>query len=954
MFKVMKSFSRRTPTINTENEPDYRSIKKRFLELNRQRLQRTYADLKQSEKEFLDVLPVLLHVNHPILPGYVERDTPAGLPEYTPTSQALNALKKHFKSFTYKKRAYRRFDIDALFMMGSTGTVAYSSDSDFDIWVVHDPALSKKKVLNLQQKISDIEIWVKSKGIDANLFLVNPEAFRKGKNGILSKEGSGSAQHYLLLEEFYRTSVLIAGRYPLWWLIPAGQENEYERIAEDIKHKRLVNAREFVDLGGLNRIKADEFYGATLWLLYKSIDSPYKSILKIMLMEAYATEYPQIDLLALRFKKSVYDDTGDIDIDKIDPYLMMLNKVEEFLTNSNEPGRLDLIRRSFYFKVNEKLSVNSKNNWRTELLHNLVHQWGWHTTQLQRLDAREEWSLKAVLEERKILIREFTHTYRYLSLFAKTKSDSNAIRSADLHVLGRKLYAAFERKAGKIELVYKGITSNLYESHVSFHEFASDEGKNYWMVFSGIISQEDVSLYAPLKRSYSLIELIAWCYFNRLIDQHTILTVNSSNGDLSEKEIHLIIDQFCKTFPDSLFENSKIADLQTSAKLIAVGSFINVGLDPFSERTKRGHILTSSQTDALKYGGQLENLTLSIDQVIITSWQEVLTFRYLGIEGLMQCLRDYLKWAQPSSGYMPLPVNACCYSSYRGTSISKRIESLFRDVIAVFYSSGFAEGTRFILGVEWEYVVMWMDQDQLQYDYPGNKDNLVKYLSQPGQQYHSILFDRETLANDVLPVIYQRNIAGVVQCFYQVKLKQVTVYILDEKGSLSIHRKPFFDVVGLVRQYQEFFESIRERMSLNNIEEADSEHGFRDVLFYRIDRDGDDGFKLNQHSLNQFVKSDRYFRLQVIVEKNEAEEVVTLFCEEQEFSSLEFGEGVYRVVVDFVLALRSNHEAYPIYITDIDLSPTVLSLTPEFAQTSQYLEYKKKIETRLMDAIQKL
>ena len=503
MNRVMKPFTRKTPVINLATEPDYRQVKQRFFSLNQQRMRRAYADLRQSEKEFLDALPVLLHVNHPILPGYIDKEAPAGLPEYTPSSQGLNALRKHFKSFSYKKRAYRRFDIDALFMMGSTGTIAYSQASDFDIWVVHDPALSTDKILKLQEKVKGIEEWANDKGIDANLFLVNPEAFRKGKNGILSKEGSGSAQHYLLLEEFYRTSVLIAGRYPLWWLIPAEQEKDYDQVAEDIKRKRLVNAREFVDLGGLNHIKADEFYGATLWLLYKSLDSPYKSLLKILLMESYATEYPKINLLAISFKKFVYEEGEDIN--KIDPYLMMLNKVESFLIKSNEPGRLELIRRSFYFKVNQKLSQTIKCNWRTDLMQELVHQWGWHPTQLQRLDSREEWKLSSVLEERNILIKEFTHTYRYLSLFAKTKSDSHAIRAADLHVLGRKLYAAFERKAGKIELVYKGIASNLYESHVSFHEFENNEGKKYWIVFSGIVSEVDVSMSSPLKRASSLI-----------------------------------------------------------------------------------------------------------------------------------------------------------------------------------------------------------------------------------------------------------------------------------------------------------------------------------------------------------------------------------------------------------------------------------------------------------------
>ena len=403
-----------------------------------------------------------------------------------------------------------------------------------------------------------------------------------------------------------------------------------------------------------------------------------------------------------------------------------------------------------------------------------------------------------------------------------------------------------------------------------------------------------------------------------------------------------------------MITTNKISDLQSSAKLVAVGSFINVGVDPFSERIKHGHVLTSNHTDALKYGGQLENLTLSIDQVVITSWQEVLTFRYLGINGLMQCLQDYFKWAKPSAGHMPMPVNTSCFSSYRGTSISKRIEALFRDVIAVFYNKTYPLETRYILGVEWEYVVMWMDDDILRYDYPGNKQKLIEYLARPKKDFYPVLFDNETLSKEILPIIFKRNKEDVVQCFYYIKNQQVTVYILDEKGSLSIQTKPFFDVVGLFKEYQEFFESISGRMALSRNEVQGNNIGFKEVLFYRVDRDGDAGYKLNQHSINHVVKPFGFLRLQVIVEKTESGEVVTLFCEEQEFSSLEFGEHVYNVVARFVLELRSSHELYPIYITDIDLSASVLSAIPDYAQTSQYLKYKNIIENRLMAELQML
>ena len=89
-------------------------------------------------------------------------------------------------------------------------------------------------------------------------------------------------------------------------------------------------------------------------------------------MEAYASEYPNIDILGLRFKQAIYN--GENQLNKLDPYLMMLHKVEEYLNKNQQTDRLELVRRSFYFKVNEKLSEdgNKEVTWRRELIDELV------------------------------------------------------------------------------------------------------------------------------------------------------------------------------------------------------------------------------------------------------------------------------------------------------------------------------------------------------------------------------------------------------------------------------------------------------------------------------------------------------------------------------------------------------------------------------------------------------
>ncbi len=933
-------------------ELDFKLIKQRFVKLNLARLQRVHSDLRPSQRDFIQLLPLLFHVNHPILPGYVSKDTPVGLPEYRPSREALAAARRLSKSFSWKKRAYRKFDIHGLYLMGSTGTIAYSDKSDFDIWVVHGSDLDSRQIDELQQRATAIEEWAASMEVEANVFLVDAHQFKQGGHGHLSSESSGSALHYLLLEEFYRTSVLLAGRYPLWWLVPPDQEANYDGFVEDIKRKRYIHSREHIDFGGLAEIRAEEFYGATLWLLYKGINSPYKSILKILLMEAYASEYPQIDLLGVRFKRAVYE--GEEDINALDPYLMMMEKVEEYLLEYNQERRLDLVRRSFYFKVGEQLSEDRgrrKNSWRRELMSELINRWGWASGQLQRLDSRNEWKISSVVEERKALIREFTGSYRFLSLFTRSRAqNSNLISQTDLNVLGRKLYAAFERKAGKIEIVYKGITSDLHESHLSFHQLFSDDGQEYWMVYSGVVSADEIYSSMPMKRGYSLVEIVAWCYFNKIINRHTILSLYARNTDLTEKELYLLVENMSRLFPQEVLAASSVYDMRQPARICAVATFINVGLDPFSAQTRRGKHISSSQTDALKYGGKRENLTLSIDQIIVTSWNEVLTFKFYDVDGLLKCIQGYMKWSSSEKRKNLPPINAFSFSSYRGTSIARRIETLFAEIIDTFYSGAYAEGTRYILGIEWEYYVLSMEEGTLQYEKAGDIDELYRYFSRPVERFRPVIFDSQTLSDNVLPLIYRNNQQGDVQCFFEVRNDEVDIYVLDERGSLCRQSRPFYDVLGLVRHFREYFESVRERMAHS----LQSGSGFRDVLFHRIDRGPNGRREIYRYAENNFIHAASYIKFQVLVEHREDNIIFTLFCEDREFSNLEHGDDVYQEVARYILSLRKSGEVYPIYITDLDLSSTLLDASVESIQTLHYLHYKKIIEGRLMDEIKRI
>ena len=73
-----------------------------------------------------------------------------------------------------------------------------------------------------------MEHWAASQGAELHVFLVDPERFASGRRDAeLTGEDCGSSQHYLLLDEFFRTALWLAGRTPTWWLVPAEQEERY-------------------------------------------------------------------------------------------------------------------------------------------------------------------------------------------------------------------------------------------------------------------------------------------------------------------------------------------------------------------------------------------------------------------------------------------------------------------------------------------------------------------------------------------------------------------------------------------------------------------------------------------------------------------------------------------------------------------------------------------------------
>ena len=396
-------------------------VRERFLAVNKGRLQRAMEGLLPAQQTILKLLALLFHVNDPLLPGYVSDCTPAGVSGYAPDAPTLTAAQALAADFIYRPQPGQPQAIHGLYLMGSLGTLAQTDQSDMDVWLCHAPGLDDQALANLRKKCRRLETWAAGQGSEAHFFLIDAQRFAQGERALqCDVDDFVNAQHSLLLDEFYRTAIWLVGRTPLWWWVPAYEEARYGEFIQTLEAQRLIPVDEVIDLGHLAHIPAAEFLGAGLKQLFKGIESPYKSVLKLLLIEVYASEHPRVSCLSLGYKRAVY--AHQLDLDELDPYVMVYRRIEGYLQARGDVQRLELVRRSLYLKVNHKLSGHAPAQgapWQRALLERLTHEWGWDEQQLAQLDNRSKWKTGPDSRERLALSREFNDSYRFLSQLAR-------------------------------------------------------------------------------------------------------------------------------------------------------------------------------------------------------------------------------------------------------------------------------------------------------------------------------------------------------------------------------------------------------------------------------------------------------------------------------------------------------------------------------------------------------
>ncbi len=908
------------------------SLKQRFIALNRLRLEKTQQLLRPRQQDFIQLLPLLFHFNHPSLPGFHSHDTPAGLANYQLDDQTLRLAQKTCPGFAIERGLQHCFDIESLFLMGSSGSLAFSRKSDFDIWLCHRPDLPAEGIARLQAKATAIEQWADDLGLEVHFFLMNAEQFRQGKTTELSSESSGTAQHLLLLDEFYRTSLWVAGKYPLWWFIPPEQEANYSQIKQELFSKRLLSDTDTIDFGGLHRIPAREYFGAAVWQIYKGIDSPYKSALKITLMEAYA--HTNGDPLSLRFKHRVHQ--GEENLQALDPYLMLLEFLENYLCGQNDHTRLEIIRRSFYIKLDLPLSRENKQpDWRRATVEALVKRWGWNDTQIKLIDSRHHWSVIEVMDERRLLIEHLTRSYQFLSEFARKQSDKRMIDARDLTILGRKLFVMFKREPGKIEIINRGIKKDISEESLSIIQVRDRRHKNHWLLFSGKVTINQINQRTPLKKTDGLVELAAWCFLNQVCTQGTQKLLVAPEAGIGLGDFDAIHDTLAQQCSDLKGFQPSTDDLLHPSTVLSAVLFINASHTPKPLLSGKDQHITSGRVDMLHYADRGHSLVASSELFYLTSWREAYASHHSGMQGFFESLcqffsqgvgKDRLPKALPK-------LELQCNTPHIGKKLADRLRQVIQQMQAILFKNRQGLDSKFIVEAGKKFYLIQREKEQFSVRAYDNNLVLIKALETNNRRFRPFVLEKRSLRQSALAALAPLNTPGKVQVAVENRSDGALAYVLDEYGAVFMQRLPHCDGDTALHGYHSL------------LEQADKQQKPRQVEYFKL-RKHATGYQAQAVPAEDFLASSiPPLRAQGQLCNNKP---VFLFdYQNTRFSSAELGNKLFQQVAQHVRNHSPNKRA-ALLVSSLQLDPALLKLKDKQQITTlQLLKYKRLFEERL-------
>ena len=546
--------------------------KKRYLDYNNFRQKIFLANSPKDGPVILYMLPWLLSVNRSSVPGFIkDLKEPFHVFNIENNKEILKHESLYKKTFGLKeersliRNLSKSPQIQGIYTIGSVGTISQTSRSDCDIWICIDKAdFTGKAMQHLNEKINLIKDWLDTQlKIPVYFFLSDVEDIRQCNFGNLDFESSGSAQKNVLKEEFYRTTILVEGKVPFWWVCFEKDESvNYDQAFAQYAGSDF-SEHDFVDMGNLKQVNQSEYFGAALWQFNKSLTHPLKSIIKMLQLKMFL-EAPKEDLLCHKFRRTILE--GKDKTAFSDPSVFTMNAVLDYYSQHAKEEYFEFFKKCIYLRFDLKL-MSKTQTLKEEMAGEIFEKYKIDRRDIYRLNEFESWQLREMIAYGEFMFGFIIDIYK--DIVRIQKGESREIAPQDLTIIGSKLSSSLKVKDRKVPILHIPM-KNIKLPALTF----SPDGKLWW-----VHSSDNQS--SPVITDENIIFCIAYIVWNGIYDPVQTRMLPNQTAVTIQEIINLgrKIREVFGSFDISTVHFSKFLQKEIITKMLLVVSFEKQGIN---------------------------------------------------------------------------------------------------------------------------------------------------------------------------------------------------------------------------------------------------------------------------------------------------------------------------------------------------------------------------------------
>ena len=497
--------------------------------------QKAHQDLIErsntNQQQAIKLIPLLFQINHRLLPGYNGPDTPAGIYGYTIDKTVLNAAGQLNKQFHYEQESVlRRCIIQSVFLQESL------TDDGFLLWVIHSENIKTRQLNELQDKLDRIVRWLQGRGLKVTAYLsVEKDLVKK-----IKRHRKSFFSSYFLLNSFYGESILLAGKYPVWWLVPEDEEAKYRRFIEHAVQVKLINEDDFIDFGCERIVDQDDCLKQLMTYMKSVVDSAEKSYLELFMFLLWVDNSSEHKIPALHIKQQLHK--GVRYYASLLLYPVVLDQLQAFYDQMPENEKRQLQRLWAYLAE----SVSASSRFFKDLAGGLEYQ--------HQDDVFEKVKLFKLLQQQIKSLSE--------AIFRICHSDNEALNTQIENML-----VLLSEKNNKIQVYSRGRKIVDAFDRVLLRQ----EINHQWsLVLSGEEGEEKT-----LPGFENPLALLSWLWLNRLVNGVTQVSIDSPSHEVLQVEAYQLLGILIqKLNPEKIFDVSARA-YENDARPLQILVFVN-------------------------------------------------------------------------------------------------------------------------------------------------------------------------------------------------------------------------------------------------------------------------------------------------------------------------------------------------------------------------------------------